>query len=188
MPKQNDGIFEVVFVYFDSNLNNVCSQWSNEKSPAFVWLGTGQATSHYLNEWKPILTTHICITRLQLVNTFKDNAASADCLIPFGERASPGSAKTKSGSRIWRVYDIKRFTCLWHQWYSRRRTSSWKPNARPRWGFDRAKWNKQVLLNVILVGAAVNRNVDPRAFCFALTVRIETSWRMRSINRTQGLI
>ena len=32
------------------------------------WLGTGQATSHYLNQWWPSILTHICVTWPQWVN------------------------------------------------------------------------------------------------------------------------
>ena len=32
-----------------------------------LWLGAGQATSHYLNQWWLILLTHICVTRPQWV-------------------------------------------------------------------------------------------------------------------------
>ena len=32
------------------------------------WLGTSQATSHYLNQWWLSLMTHICVTRPQWVN------------------------------------------------------------------------------------------------------------------------
>ena len=33
------------------------------------WLGAEQATSHYLNQWWPSSTTHICVTRHQWVNS-----------------------------------------------------------------------------------------------------------------------
>ena len=32
------------------------------------WLGAGQATSHYLNQWSPSLLMQICVTRPQFVN------------------------------------------------------------------------------------------------------------------------
>ena len=32
------------------------------------WLGTDQATSHYLNQWRWSFLTHICVTRPQWVN------------------------------------------------------------------------------------------------------------------------
>ena len=32
------------------------------------WLGTNQATTHYLNQWWPMLPTDICVTRPQRVN------------------------------------------------------------------------------------------------------------------------
>ena len=33
-----------------------------------LWLGAGQATSHYLNQWWSSLLTHICVSRPQWVN------------------------------------------------------------------------------------------------------------------------
>ena len=34
-----------------------------------LWLDAEQATSHYLNQWWPSSTTHICVTRPQWVNS-----------------------------------------------------------------------------------------------------------------------
>ena len=33
------------------------------------WLGAEQATSHYLNQWWPSSTTHVCVTRPRWVNS-----------------------------------------------------------------------------------------------------------------------
>ena len=41
------------------------------------WLGAEQATSHYLNQWWPSSTTHICVTRPQWVNTHSNIGWSA---------------------------------------------------------------------------------------------------------------
>ena len=35
------------------------------------WLGAEQATSHYLNQWWPSSTTHICVTQPQWVNILR---------------------------------------------------------------------------------------------------------------------
>ena len=40
------------------------------------WLGAGQATSHYLNQWMMVsLLTHICVTRPQWVNRANHDSA-----------------------------------------------------------------------------------------------------------------
>ena len=40
------------------------------------WLGTGQATSHYLNQWWPALLMHICVTQPQWVKIIESNTAN----------------------------------------------------------------------------------------------------------------
>ena len=40
---------------------------ANQHIAETKWLDTGQATSHYLNQWWPSLLTPICITRSQRV-------------------------------------------------------------------------------------------------------------------------
>ena len=47
------------------------------------WLGAGQATSHYLNQWWIVSSlTHICVTRLQWVNPCP--MCAEGCLITMG--------------------------------------------------------------------------------------------------------
>ena len=39
------------------------------------WLGTKQATSHYLNQWWPSLLTHICVSGPQCVRSIKQTVS-----------------------------------------------------------------------------------------------------------------
>ena len=52
-----------------------------------LWLGAEQATSHYLNQWWPSSTTHICVTRHRWVNWGRHNMAAIFRYIFLNENA-----------------------------------------------------------------------------------------------------